>query len=100
LQLFEGLLVSAVDPRPVPQQEGKHAFGRAAQGRLQDPGFDRQQAVQTPACGGHGLHQIHFGLVGGLEAVNIGGAVPVEFSGVLAGDDYLLRTESVAEAVA
>jgi hypothetical protein len=35
-----------------------------------------------------------------LEAVNIGGAVPVEFSGVLAGDDYLLRTESVAEAVA
>jgi len=78
---------------------GNHGEGAGQIVLLQEAGFELQEAFETPAGGGHGFHQIALGLIGGLEAMEVGGDVAIKSFGVLAGDQHGRGAETVAEGV-
>lgn len=66
----------------------------------QQCGFDGAEAAQTPAGGGHGLHQFHFDAAGGGKLGDVGVEQELEFRAGFMGKDHGFGCEPVAQAVA
>jgi hypothetical protein len=67
---------------------------------VEDGGFDQGEAAQTPAGGGHGLDQLLFDGVGGLETVKEGIEERLIFLTGFGCEDDGFGGEAVAQAVA
>lgn len=67
---------------------------------VQKPRLDGADAVQAPAGGGHGYHQIAFNAARGLKVIDVGVEQTLVILGGFGREHDGLGAESVADAVA